>query len=196
MRDVILDLDGVLLDFESAWVKQAVLVLERPVARISNVHEMGVRYGLTDEEKSRVWDACDNGEFWSDIPLLPHARELVDGLEDMGFRVFGVTAVHPELLDARVSSLDGLIPSGRLVCVGAPKVAGAADKTDAIHRIRPLAFLDDHPAHVDQAANAGVPISVWLDNGCYADVPPPEHIDVAVINHPMDFLENLRSVAG
>lgn len=53
---VVFDLDGVLLDFESAWTRCASMVLDRPIFPVCPVYPLGIRYSLSRDQVSRIWD--------------------------------------------------------------------------------------------------------------------------------------------
>ncbi|QQD71911.1 HAD family hydrolase [Acidithiobacillus ferrivorans] len=195
---VALDVDGVLGDYETHWRECAEEVLccrlqGRPLLKVSEQHNMGLRYGLTGKDVDAVWrafneDPLQGATRWADLPLYDHASELVLALEDLGCTVWAVTSIDVQHRAARAESLAGLIPAGRIVCVGfAPGTGHAAPayaKANVLRDLGAVAFLDDHPANTN-AAIGSVPLSVLLDRG-YHGLEAPEY-GVTVIDDPMDF---------
>ncbi|MEY2340932.1 hypothetical protein AB4090_02345 [Acidithiobacillus sp. IBUN Pt1247-S3] len=192
-RVVALDVDGVLGDFETHWRKCAEKVLGHALAKANDLHNMGSRYGLACEEVDAVWRAFHATE-WASLPLYEHAFDLVLALEDLGCQVWAVTSIDERHRAARAESLRGLIPDGRIVCVGhtAPASAkatvlrnlGALAGRNPLAGREPVAFLDDHPANTNAALGV-VNLSVLLDRG-YQGLEAPEY-GVTVIDDPMDF---------
>ena len=197
-RVAALDVDGVLGDFETHWRECAEEVLGRPMRKANEQHSMGSRYGLTNKEVDAVWRAFHATE-WGSVPLYDHASELVLGLEDLGCTVWAVTSIDMQHRAARAESLAGLIPAGRIVCVG--HAAHASAKANVLRDLGAVAFLDDHPANANAAAASmalgAAGLSVLLDRG-YHGLEAPEY-RVTVIDDPMDFpvlVENLLKRTG
>ena len=183
---VALDVDGVLGDFETHWRDCAEEVFGcrlqgRPLLKVNEQHSMGLRYGLSNKEVDAVWRVFHEDR-WADLPLYDHASELVLALEDLGCTVWAVTSIDVRYVEDRAKSLSGLIPTGRIVCVG--HAAHPDEKADVLHQLGVVAFLDDHPANAN-AALGTVLVSALLDRG-YEGLEAPEH-GVTVIDDAMDF---------
>ncbi len=186
-RIVALDVDGVLADFDAHWRQCAEHTLGRAIPQINEDHQMRTRYGLTRQECDAVWRTYQDDE-WSRLPLYVHAADLIYALEDLGCQVWAVTSIDVRHHADRARSLHGLIPAKRVLCVGfAPgtgNAASARDKADVLRHLGAVAFLDDHPANVNEAVGS-VLLSVLLDRG-YQGLEAPEH-GVTVIDDPIDF---------
>lgn len=181
-----IDVDGILTDFDAHWRQCAEHVLGRDVPQVNEDHSLRVRYALTRQEYDAVWAAYHADE-WHRLPLYPHAADLVYALEDMGCTVWAVTSIDPRHQLARAESLHGLIPHGRIICVGAPGNEGITPyvaKVNALRDMGAVAFLDDHPANANAALGA-VSLPVLLDRG-YHGLEAPEY-GVTVIDDVMDF---------
>ncbi|MDA8153119.1 MAG: hypothetical protein M0003_10470 [Acidithiobacillus sp.] len=177
----VLDVDGILTDFDAHWRQCAEHLLGRILPQVSRGHSMRVRYALTREECDAVWRAYHADE-WHRLPLYPHTADLVHALEDLGCTIWAVTSIDERHRAARAESLAGLIPAGRIVCVGHAALAGA--KADVLRDLGAVAFLDDHPANANAALGA-VSLPVLLDRG-YEGLDAPEY-GVTVIDDAMDF---------
>lgn len=180
-RVIALDVDGVLGNFEAHWRECAEEVLGRSMRKTNEQHSMGSRYGLTNKEVDAVWRAFHATE-WDSVPLYDHATELVLALEDLGCSVWAVTSIDVQHRAARAESLVGLIPAGRIVCVG--HAAHASAKANVLRDLGAVAFLDDHPTNANAALGV-VSLPVLLDRG-YHGLEAPEY-GVTVIDDPMDF---------
>ena len=177
----VLDVDGILTDFDSHWRQCAELVLGRTIPKVSEDHHLRVRYALSAKEYDVVWQAFHETE-WAKVPLYDHASELVLTLEDLGCTVWAVTSIDVQHRVARAESLDGLIPPARIVCVG--HAAPASAKAAILQDLGVIAFLDDHPANANAALGV-VSLPVLLDRG-YEGLEAPEY-GVTVIDDAMDF---------
>ncbi|MCL4525554.1 MAG: hypothetical protein M1492_03470 [Gammaproteobacteria bacterium] len=186
-RIIALDVDGVLADFDAHWRQCAEQVLGRNILQVNEDYQLRTRYGLhparglTRQEYDAVWRAYHDGE-WSRLPLYVHAADLIYALEDLGCQIWAVTSIDVRHRAARAESLAGLIPAGRIVCVG--HAASASAKADVLRDLGAVAFLDDHPANINAALYA-VNLSVLLDRG-YHGLDAPEH-GTTVIDDIMDF---------
>lgn len=179
--NVALDVDQVLVDFDNHWRQCAEEVLGREVRRQGPHFHLQARYGLSESECRRVWDAFRESE-WPRIPVYCHAADLVYALEDLGCTVWAVSSIDDCHHAERAASLAGLIPAARIVCVG--QAAHPGEKADVLRHLGAVAFLDDHPANANAAADV-VNLSAMLNRG-YEGLEAPEY-GVTVIDDPMDF---------
>lgn len=156
---IALDVDGVLLDFDAGMRKLGQRVLGRTLVPRTRHFPLGQRYGLTQDEDRRLWDALSLDGF-RDLPLLPGADDAVRRLRDAGLAIHLVTGIAPTLADVRLANLQdhGITVDG-IVCVG----HGLARKDEALARLAPIAFVDDRLNHL--AAAPFVPHRVWIDHG-------------------------------
>ena len=183
MAAVALDIDGVLCDFDQHWMDYARRVLDwSGIRRLNDAYHLHDRYGITRSDAKRVWGTFNNEVAWANVPFYAHTPDLVYALEDLGCQVWAVTSIRDEFHQARVNSLCGLLPAGRVVCVNS--LRAPAEKAAALQRIGALAFLDDQPDNANAAA-AVVHLSALLDRR-YAGLETPTS-DVGVIDDPMDY---------
>ena len=185
--NVALDVDGVLGDFEAHWLECAEETLGYSMRKVNDRYDMGLRYGLSRKDVDAVWrafheDPLQGATRWASVPLYPHATELVTALEDLGCTVWAVTSIDAEHRATRAESLAGLIPSGRIICVG--HVSPSSAKANVLQDMGAVAFLDDHPGNAN-AALGMVSLPVLLDRG-YHGLEAPEY-GVTVIDDPLDF---------
>jgi FMN phosphatase YigB (HAD superfamily) len=154
---VVFDLDGVLLDFESAWHRCAEWTLNREVKRLCNDYPLADRFGLSSQEVRRVWETFHQENWWDRVPLYDEAWEVVEELERMGASLWAVTNVDACHHQSRAISLQGLIPSGRIVTLG--EHASPEDRVGILRDLGASAFADDRMDHV-KAAQPYVPCAV------------------------------------
>lgn len=180
---VALDADNVLFDFDGHWQRQAETVLERSVPQVSGAYHLRARYGLTSAEYKAVWNHFNHEVHWTNIPLLKHARPLVDTLEDMGGQVFVVTSLRERFLKARINALAGVIPKQRIIAVR-PAQDVPAQKAQVLRELGAVAMLEDHIENANVIAE-NIPLSVLLDRH-YSDLPSPAE-NVPVITDAMTY---------
>lgn len=158
-RTIVLDVDGVLLDFDAGMRTLGQRVLGRPLVPITRHFPLGQRYGLTQEEDRQMWGALVQDGF-RHLPMLPGADEAVRRLQDAGMAIHLVTGIAPTLASARLANLrDHGITVDGIVCVG----HGLSRKDDALAQLAPIAFVDDRLNHLADAPF--VPHRVWIDHG-------------------------------
>jgi hypothetical protein len=107
---------------------------------------------------------------------------MVYALEDMGCQVWAVTSIRAEFYQARVDSLCGLLPAGRVICVN--PAHAPTEKAATLQRVGALAFLDDQSDNANAVASV-VGLSALLDRH-YTGLEAPAS-DVVVIDDPMDY---------
>jgi phosphoglycolate phosphatase-like HAD superfamily hydrolase len=186
---VVFDLDGVLLDFESAWAQCASWELGRPIRKVSDAYDLQERYALSHREHRRVWSAFHRDAWWERVPTHDSAWDAVCALEGRGASIWAVTNVNAQWVHARAVSLGGLIPSGRIVCLG--EDASPGDRAEILTGLSAQAFVDDQASNVNAAVGA-VAVPVLLHRN-YREMEPPAH-GVTVIDHLGDFPETLRGL--
>ncbi|MGC9216776.1 hypothetical protein, partial [Acidithiobacillus sp.] len=186
---VVFDLDGVLLDFESAWAQCAAWELGRPVRKVSEAYDLQERFALSAREWHRVWTAFHRDAWWERVPTHDSAWDTVCALEDRGASIWAVTNVEARWSEARAISLGGLIPSGRIVCMG--EDASPHDRAEMLNDLGAQAFVDDQSPNVNAAVGA-VAVPVLLHRN-YREMDPPAH-GVTVIDDLGDFPETLHGL--
>jgi hypothetical protein len=186
---VVFDLDGVLLDFESAWRQCAEWTLRREIALLCDDYPLTDRFGLSNREVCRVWDAFHRENWWDRVPLYDEAWETVEEFERMGASLWAVTNVDACHHRSRAISLQGLIPSSRIVTLG--EHASPEDRVGIIRDLGATAFADDRTDHVN-AAQPYVPCAVLVNRG-YRGLDEPDH-GVTVIDDLRDFPEIISGI--
>lgn len=148
---VVLDLDGVALDFITQWVIACEEYLQREVTVKNYVYALSHRYGLTAKEFEGAWSHFHTAGHWERIPERAEAIKHINAMHNMGIDIHLVSAASNELIDARRSNLTdlGLSTSVPLHCTGGYKF-------EKLSELQPLIFVDDHDLHLSEAREAGI----------------------------------------
>lgn len=143
----ILTLGGVLLDcnlaYASVWL-QAFGVYPRE----RNPHAYWALYRWDIELLDGVWlvqfRENFNERFWEGLPVLPGATQACKDLTSAGYLLVCVSALSEQFAKACQRNLKRLgLPIEVVIATG--KVAeGRSPKADALHRLRPIALVDDY----------------------------------------------------
>lgn len=159
--DLVLDTDGVVLDFLSAFERHSSEVLGRRISTSPRrEHDLALRYGMSQHETELCWKSFDAAGLWRDLEPLPGAIRAVNALVDAGYSIHVVTGIPHELSEHRLFNFEryGFRPAG-IRCVG----SGTASKRAEISSISPTVFVDDRLEHIHE--NHEVPLLVWVDHG-------------------------------
>ena len=157
---VVLDCDGVLLDFDRGFSTVGQEVLGRPVAKVCGAYELDVRYGLSQAERNRVWDALDDHPLgWAGMHPLPGAAEAARFLKAMGLEIHLVTGIEQRHSANRIANLlSHQIDVDGIDCVG----HGRASKAHHLMRLAPFMYVEDRLALLKESEF--VPERVWVDH--------------------------------
>ncbi|QQD71567.1 HAD family hydrolase [Acidithiobacillus ferrivorans] len=179
---VVFDLDGVLLDFAASWAQCASWELGRPIQKVSDAYDLQERFALSARECHRVWFAFHRDTWWERVPSHDSAWDAVCNVEAAGASIWAVTNVDTQWVHARAISLGGLIPSGRIICLG--EHASAHHRAGILEDLRAQAFVDDQAVNVNAAVGI-IAAPVLLHRG-YQGQEEPAH-GVTVIDDLLDF---------
>ena len=148
MSVIVLDDDGVLLDYHAAyrmaWQKAFgyLPALRDPLAYWPldrwEVHR------LQGDELER-FRACLDEDYWSSLPAIEEAVGACEELCEAGYELVCVSAVRPEFQAARLRNLQQCGFPVRKVISAHPSLApGGSPKAAALKEIGPVAFVDDY----------------------------------------------------
>lgn len=198
-NEIVLDVDGVLLDCDGGFAKVASVVLDRPIERQTRSYDMKQRYGLTPAETSAVWEAMEQHEAgWKGFDALPGARNAFFRLRAMGHGLHLVTAIPEAIRLLREECLQSHgMTADSIHCAGHMH----ASKSAIVQQINPVIIVDDRLSHLQGVPF--VPYRVWVDNGDEQDglVVDEEIIQVKALDKWVDAWEliqgkNLRKSFG
>lgn len=155
----VLDCDGVILDFDLCFHAVANDVLGFRVEKVSNSYDLSARYGLTKDQRARVWDALDDHPLgWGGMSPFPGAIEAAKKLKAQGLEIHVVTGIEPCHAQRRIANLlaHDLAIDG-IECVGHGKVS----KSVHIQRLAPIMYVEDR-LHLLKEVDF-VPHRAWVD---------------------------------
>jgi FMN phosphatase YigB (HAD superfamily) len=159
MDKIVLDVDGVILNFCKKYKEVAENFLERTLVVDTSKYNLHEFLQVTREDNHRVWNHFNQINAWQSIPALPGSEEAIEKINSLNLEVYIVSSVNPAFTDSRLKNLKalGLVPE-KIFCVG----DGNSHKHDYISKIKPLAFVDDRLDHLYRSLE--VPHLAWVDN--------------------------------
>lgn len=155
---IVLDVDGVLLDFNGGFKKTAQNILGKEIFDVKRSYSLKERYALTEKEHKVVWTEMDKRGL-GELPMLPNADIAFNMIKEAGFKIHLVTGIWEESKGLRLENLAAynMYPDG-IDCIG----DGITRKDSFIQKVKPIAFVDDRLQHIND--NLAVPIRCWIDH--------------------------------
>lgn len=150
-----LDADGVMLDFDAAYVNLWEKVFGyRPKEINPDAYWAFDRYDIPYLEGAELqhFKKHFDDDFWLNVPAIPGAAEAVNRLYNAGYDVCCVSALPVDYADHRQLGLyrQGF-PVMNVYAVGAPADAAqfhGSNKADVLNALKPICFVDDYlPYH-------------------------------------------------
>lgn len=163
---VLLDVDGVLADFESAFLHVARAVTQRQIVRDPTHWDMTRQCGLGPDEAREVWDVIHQSRLARDLEPYPVAIESVRILAEIASVYFVTSPMEENMTWAHDRALWLKSHFGDL----GQNVISTSKK----YRIHGHILVDDKPSHVEQWSETHVDSSGFLWNRPYnveADLP-------------------------
>lgn len=142
-----LDCDGVLLDYNLAYAQAwARFSGQRPAERDPDAYWHFDRWDvqrIAGERLAHLQLVFDE-EFWSSIEPIAGAVDACNRLHDSGHELVCVTALEDTYAAARLRNLRAHgFPIERVLATG-NQPGQQSPKAQAIHELRPVAFVDDY----------------------------------------------------
>ena len=155
---IVLDADGVLLDYHSAYASAWARAFGvRPVLKDPQAYWPLDRWGVEQLSGARLATlrASFDEAFWRTVPALEGAVQACHDLVASGYELVCVSALRAEFTQARLQNLKAHgFPIETVVATG-NDAAQRSPKAAAIAKLKPVAFVDDFlPYH------RGVPATV------------------------------------
>lgn len=188
---IVLDVDGVILNFNDHFRKHVSEVLHRDIKEYCKSYELHERLNISKAEHDLAWSTFGDMGKWKDIEPLPGSREAVLGLINMGYEIYLVTGIDEEYKEHRLKNLIDKIDflPKEIHCVG----SGRTLKDHKIREINPVMFVDDRLEQLH--TNQEVPLLVWVDHG---DEQHPidgkriDHTTTSLSSFYTEFLKNAK----
>lgn len=157
---LLLDVDGIIADFETAFLEVARDLTGRDIVRDPTQWCMEAQCRLTEEEAGEVWSVIHGSRFARDLDPYPFAVDNVKSLSEL-CNVYFVTSpmeenptwAHDRALWLRSHFGDEL----------GSKVISTKHK----HCVRGNVFVDDKPEHIEQWSRAHGDGAAFLWNRAY-----------------------------
>lgn len=143
---IVLDADGVLLDYHSAYASAWARAFgERPALKDPQAYWPLDRWGVEHLSGARLAALREkfDEEFWSTVPALEGAVQACHDLVAGGHELACVSALREEFARARLRNLKTHgFPIGIVVATG-NNATQQSPKASAIEKLGPVAFVDD-----------------------------------------------------
>ncbi|MBN6739019.1 hypothetical protein JKG47_00375 [Acidithiobacillus sp. MC6.1] len=185
---VAVDLDGVVLDFKASWQECASWTCHKKIAKVSDDYDLALRFGMSALEHQNTWRAF-HADWWDRVEPYPETFEWIHTLERAGTTIIGITNVDARHQISRARSLCGIIPEGRIFCLG--HNASSTIRANILRKLNAKAYIDDLPTNAN-AAYPVVPVTVLLNRN-YANIEQPQ-AGITIVDDAHDFLEVASAV--
>lgn len=161
MAVVGLDVDGVLLDIESFWIKEFERITGTIPRKINNQYYFTRRYDISETDALRVWEEFN----WSEIPAYDRAVEATETLKGEGHEVILCTCIDEAVRPTRMDSMkrNGFVFDD-IVAVGMGNC-----KTDTYKRLNASIVADDRRSHINHGILAGASTLIHIDRGYHEE---------------------------
>lgn len=164
---IALDADGVLLDYNlayaSAWERAfGVYPKEKDPDAYWAMDRWEVER-LSGDRLERLLERFD-ASFWENVPAMAGALDACNALHAAGFDLVCVTALPDHFASARQSNLRQLgFPIDTVISTD-NVYTGRSPKADALHALKPVAFVDDFLPYM-VGVQADIHLALILRNG-------------------------------
>lgn len=160
MRKIVLDTDGVILDFGKNYINFAEKILGRKLNHNISKYPLHDLLQISEKEATYVWEKFNSMNEWEKIPPLQDVEKAIEVIKDYKLEVYIVTSIDDQFKHARQRNLNsiGLYPK-EIICVG----ANHGHKNKIITEINPIAFADDRLDHLYRSKD--VEHLVFIDQG-------------------------------
>lgn len=158
IRKIVLDSDGVLLNFGQNYINFAETVLARKINYNLAKYPLGDLLDISKKESDYVWEKFNSTNQWEKIPPLKDVDKALEILKSYDLEIYIVTSIDDKHKIARKKNLNsiGLFPK-EIVCVN----SNHGHKNKVITEIKPFAFVDDRLDHLYRSQD--VPHLCWID---------------------------------
>ena len=161
---IALDIDGVLLDFDTHWREFAATYLQRDIVKLNDDYYLESRYGIVKADSDAIWAAFFEQEKWASIEPYQCALEAIEVLHKSDHDIVCITAAPQEVERQRRMSLQHLGLDAHEIEFTGYHHEGKT-KHDALLRHAPDIFVDDQLINLSHAQECKIENLVWLDRG-------------------------------
>lgn len=161
---IVLDADGVLLDYNAQMAKIYQKTLNRQLKFIKHSHHFKNMYGVEflPEEKKAIYKLFDT-EGWNSMPAIDGAVEATQALHKAGHTLICLSSMPEQFVEARSENFKSLgIPFERVIGSGRDE-SDMNPKSYHITSLQPDIFVDDQLRNFKDVPDSIC--KVWIDNG-------------------------------
>ena len=149
--EIILDADGVLVDYRAPFPQVYKRAFGVDVAYVADRYHAHNMYGVQfrDEAEFVRFAESFGEEVWGNLPAMPGAVQACERLVAAGHRLTCVTAIPPVFRNARRRNFEALrFPIERVICTGR-SLDGTNPKLEVLRSRAPVAFVEDLAINFD-----------------------------------------------
>lgn len=174
-KKIVLDTDGVLVDFVQKFHMIGQEILQRELPIIKNRYDIIHKFNITRDEENLIWSEIDKKKHWDKFEPLEGVQSAVEEIKRHNFEIYIVTGIKEDYKEERLKNLAnlGIVPQD-IHCVG----DGRSRKDFAINAINPDVFVDDRLEHLHMVPD--VYHLVWIDHGEEQHPIKDKRVDVQV----------------
>ena len=166
---IVLDADGVLLDYNERMARIYEKALGRTLSVVKESHHFTTMYGVTftPEDKKAVFALFDT-EGWTNMPAIKGSVEATQALHNAGHELVCLSSMPAQFVEARTSNFKTLgIPLERVIGSGRDD-QDTNPKAAHLIELQPDIFVDDQLRNFKDVPDSIC--KVWIDNK-YHDSP-------------------------
>lgn len=186
-KNIVLDVDGVILDFDKGFQKSMKNFLNRDI-KILKIEEfdMRPRLGLSNEEFKEGLKYFYETKDFSKLEAYDGAINTIKNLEK-DYNILYVTGIPEEQKNLRIENLQNLgvnADNNNVICTG----FGISDKSKFIKEISPIYYVDDLLSHLHDCRF--VDNLIWIENA-YSHIKEEMHdLEFKIVSSLEDWFEN------
>ena len=145
MKKIVLDVDGVLLSFVTAYDKAAKIVLGKDITVYQDEYKqdhyhLGKRVDCSLEQVDEILEYMQTSRMYERLSPLQGVKEGLNSIINADFDITIVTALPEHAKAMRLKNLKDTLDfvPNEIICVGMGK-----SKADALRHVNPDVFIDD-----------------------------------------------------
>ena len=163
MKTIVLDTDGVLLNFKEGFLKAATEVLKKEIIQKKDEHQLdyydlATKLGTTEKKVYEILDYMQTSRMYANLKPLPMVKEALQKIKENNYFIHVVTAIPSNIEQMRMDNFQNyldFVPDA-ITCVGMGE-----SKKEAIERIQPDIYVEDRIDYL--ASTPFVHHLVWID---------------------------------
>lgn len=163
MKKIVLDVDGVLLNFMPTCDEAAKIILKRDITIYQDEYKLDhsflmKRFACTAAQTDEILEYMQTTKMYEKLQALDGAKEALEKIKEAGFHITVVTALPEKAKEMRLKNLKDVLDfvPDDIICVGMGQ-----SKAEALRKVNPDVFVDDR---IDYLVSAPfIHHLVWCD---------------------------------